>query len=645
MEITPIYELRERLRAGMIAGTNLLSEDFRLRRAVQGIAPLEPVSPVFAKIGQLSRLLIEPGQDNTEGLLIDAITLVDAVICTQGAVALDEGQKIEPLEGGKKSGVVVNAPYSVVNALKEALTSSGSGHFSFVKEMHETHPELFSDYRIKAAMVQALGASYGELADFAENWFRNEGDDSLMPLLRKGFDPEGKKEMVRRVWVMGAIAPEEANAFFVEQIDRAQKEVRQAIIYFLRRFPENEELLWNLEKTEKGNSKKNVYYALAYLDSEKAERFFTKMYEKKPGEVMSYLTYSRTPWAARLVAAKLKEQLRPFEEQEDYYIDEEQADLLRATVAATLGKTGPEMEEALQKAALLAGRLSYPFENRKKPWELNLRYAVENQGTGSFRQFLAQTIYRTLIQTADAKIGSFAIGLYEEKKQIWSDKKAYFPIAAMGYLLTDEDCADWLSQQFSELQEPEKLYPKLAWAWGTVAWSSDKEAVVCRDADMGPFGNWRLEYVHEISQEMTGKVADILMQFGDSGLDQIMLGFAGPDDKAYRAKLEAYYYKRALTVEDNRMYLKALKQIGCARCEGLMVHLFKNRPDVVWYLESFIDEYLPGDNAAKYKEMQTVGDMVNRGEIHLKKNNGYDNREAIFEYLEEIKVLAGQETK
>ena len=41
MEITPIYELRERLRAGMIAGTNLLSEDFRLRRAVQGIAPLE----------------------------------------------------------------------------------------------------------------------------------------------------------------------------------------------------------------------------------------------------------------------------------------------------------------------------------------------------------------------------------------------------------------------------------------------------------------------------------------------------------------------------------------------------------------------------------------------------------------------------
>ena len=33
MDTTPIYELRERLRAAGIAGTNLLTEDFRLKRA------------------------------------------------------------------------------------------------------------------------------------------------------------------------------------------------------------------------------------------------------------------------------------------------------------------------------------------------------------------------------------------------------------------------------------------------------------------------------------------------------------------------------------------------------------------------------------------------------------------------------------
>ena len=41
MDITPIYELRDRLRTAMIAGTNLLAEDFRLKRAVEAMAPLE----------------------------------------------------------------------------------------------------------------------------------------------------------------------------------------------------------------------------------------------------------------------------------------------------------------------------------------------------------------------------------------------------------------------------------------------------------------------------------------------------------------------------------------------------------------------------------------------------------------------------
>ena len=49
MDLTPLYELRERLRAGAIAGAALATEDFRLSRALEGLAPLEKASPVFAK--------------------------------------------------------------------------------------------------------------------------------------------------------------------------------------------------------------------------------------------------------------------------------------------------------------------------------------------------------------------------------------------------------------------------------------------------------------------------------------------------------------------------------------------------------------------------------------------------------------------
>ena len=86
MDTEPIYELRDRLRAAGIAGTNLLSEDFRLKRAFEAFKPLETASPVFAKIGQLAQQLLSPDCQNPQGALLDTMTLVDAVICTLGAV-------------------------------------------------------------------------------------------------------------------------------------------------------------------------------------------------------------------------------------------------------------------------------------------------------------------------------------------------------------------------------------------------------------------------------------------------------------------------------------------------------------------------------------------------------------------------------
>lgn len=644
MDITPIYELRERLRAAMIAGTNLLPEDFRLKRAVEAFAPLEQAAPVFAKIGQLSRSLLEPGQTDPAGLLLDAITLVDAVLCTQGAVAADGGNDLERLGGPGKADLVVNAPYSVLNALTEALTSSGSGHFAYVSETHQEHPELFRDYRVKAALVRALGASYGELAGLAEVWLKEDRDPSLLPLLKKGFDPEGKREMVRRVWVMEAVAPREATPFFTEQLENAKKEVRQALIYSLRNLPENEELLWDLEKTEKGNNKKAVYYALADMDSAGAERFFAEMCAAKPQEAMQYLLYSRTAWAARLVAAKLEEQLRPFEDDRDHHIDDGQADLLRATVQAALGKTGPEMERALRFAVIMAGRLDYPFENPKKPWELDTRYARRRIGTGRFRHYLAEIMHRTLIRTGDAGMGRFAAQIYEERARYKEDREAYFPVAAMGRLIADEDCGAWLSRQLLGLAQPKDLYPELAWAWGGVSWDAGRGTVVCRDTDMGPFDNRQTEYVHDILQDMTGKIADILMQCGDMELDKLLIGFSGPENKAYRAKLEDYYYKRALSVDDNRIYLWRLKEMGCTRCEGLMVRLLEKSPELVWDVGGYIEAYLPGDNEARYRETQAVCDLVRQGKIRLKKIAGRDNRERLFEYLEELKARVGQQS-
>lgn len=159
MDTTPVYELRERLRAAAMAGTSLLSEDFRLKRAYKAFVPLETASPVFVKIGQIIKTLLSPECQNPQGALLDAISLTDAVLCTLGAVEIagEIEQADVPCAAENTGCLIVNAPYSKLKALLEALTTPGGGHYGMVCELHENEPSLFGDYRVKYALVQTLG--------------------------------------------------------------------------------------------------------------------------------------------------------------------------------------------------------------------------------------------------------------------------------------------------------------------------------------------------------------------------------------------------------------------------------------------------------------------------------------------------------
>ena len=241
MDTTPIYELRERLRAAAMAGTSLLAEDFRLRRTYETFKPLTAASPVFAKVGQLTEQLLSPDIPNPQGVLLDAVTLTDAVICTLGTV--DVKGDIAPLEiiesEEPASGMMVNVPYSVLKVLLEGLEGTGGVSYRIRKE----HPELFRDYRVKYALVRALGASYAEFANDVAKWLCEDRDKTILPLLYQDFDPAGKREMVRRVEVIEALAGADANDFYIKMLDTAHKEVRQALIFALRHHQVNVSLL------------------------------------------------------------------------------------------------------------------------------------------------------------------------------------------------------------------------------------------------------------------------------------------------------------------------------------------------------------------------------------------------------------------
>lgn len=586
MDISPLYELRGRLRAAMIAGTNLLSEDFRLKRAAEAFAPMEQASPVFAKIGQMTRTLLSPDQKDREGALLDTITLVDAVLCTQGAVAV--GGEVETIQGAGWGSAVTNAPYSVVKTLLDALLTSGGGRYGYVLDVHERQPELFEDYRIKAAMVQALGASYGELADTVAEWLKSE-DTSIFPLLQKGFDPKGKKEMVRRIRVMAAIDAQAANAFFVKVLPDSEKEVRQTLIYALRHSPENVDLLLELVKTEKGNAKKMAYYALSSMEDERAEEAFARLYGKKPAEAMEYLAYAETKWASEFVAGKLREDILPLAAEKPDALSKEQALLLDVALSALPGKSGEAVCRVFRRAA--------DFGNRLKS--------------------LPDLLYQALYAHPGDGLCELALELYQAD----GGRKEFFPMAVTAMLLTKEDCCDWLEEQLRK-KKSQGMTPLLAKGLGGLMYDARREGYVLRMTPafyVHPSGEPMPKYWRPVKQEVKGRFTDILMECAEPAIDDVLKQCIDDQDTEYCGRLGDYFYKRAMETEDNRRYLEGLKRCGYSKCEGLARRYFslhRKRKYSFYEIQRYA-AMMPGDGPSKYAEMKQVYEMFRAGKLSM----------------------------
>ncbi len=645
MNLAPIYELRSRLRASMIAGTNLLSEDFRLKRAAEEIKPLAAAAPVFAKIVEMVNTLLAESCEDRERVLMDTITLVDAVLCTQGVLTVEE--EVAPIEVNGRGKVITNAPYSVVKGLVEALTTSGNGHYQFVVDTHESRPELFEDYRVKAAMVTALGAGYTELADLVAKWLMQEGEE-IVPMLQKDFDPKGKKEMLRRVQVIEAVAGGNANDFYVQMISEAERDVKNELIYALRHNQDNVELLLELIKKAKGNAKKMAYYALAEMEDERAEKAFWELYVKDAIDAMIYLRMTTTKWASKMVGESMISLLSRCKEPgygkgENVYAPME-TELLRMMVEALVGKSGPEICEAYRVAAEVSGIY---YSHEKKPvqeWQMHIpvrRLKCHRLNYQNLNEAMAYFLESAIRVYPSEDLCELAMELYE--KSVPEKNSRHFRAAAVAKLLSGSECTEWFRNQLYEkglfkAKKRSNIEEKLSYAITGLVYDEEK-GCYCLETHLQDEANDMISvYTRPLVQDIGADFTDLMIECCCEKIDHQMIHWVNRKDEVSRNKMETYFYKRALTgPEDSlRIYWKGLKDCGCERCDGLFVEyikrvLSKNKLHG-WTLGNMLWE-LPGTAEAIDKEARAVLDVVQSGKLKVE----YWNENSYLETLENVK--------
>ncbi len=427
--MNPLSELKERLVYISVAGIQLIAEDFRLKKAIEAMEPLSKKNPVFQKIYTDAQALLHADRQQQSVLLLNLLGIMDAVLYTQAGTGI-EGDFIE-LPQRETAGKIIQMRYSEIYPLLHALTNTGSGRLEVMHHTIAEHPEYFTDYRVRRALIGDLGDSYGEMAEvvFAvlkalatgeaikqyvssegyQYLYHNHLQDFYLPQidskclvaqLKQDFDPNGKRDMEKRVALVGIIAKEKENDWYISLLEHSAKGVRDEAITALGYSKENIPLL--LELVKKSRSKETIYKALSKWDIPEVTDFWAE--ELRKGiKAASYLNQITDDTISDIIAEKLKALLEEVVGKTE--MTSEQYDQLSVLLKATVNKTSDQMLQLYQW--ILDNHKKLP-ENRV--WHTS-RYSIH------IMRLLQERIAQTVISGYPKKLVDFLDGLNKNQQE------------------------------------------------------------------------------------------------------------------------------------------------------------------------------------------------------------------------------------
>ena len=314
MNFEPLYELKNRLENVAIVGINLVKDDFRLKRAVEQVKEYSNAAKVFKQIYDMGNSLISTDDEDKCDLFLDLLALLDAVLCTQATTySGDKPQEIKTI--AKNKDFYKELHYSELSPLVYALTETGSGRYEIIEDTIENNSKLLNDFRVKNYMIHALSDKYSEISYMITEELKKQTKE-IVPLLKDGFDPQGKREMIYRLDIISSLSKEEENDFYKYCIENGSKEIKEIAIGALKYSQDNIDYILDLTKTEKGRLKNKAFEALSYMNDDRAEKEWDKFFKKKPFENILYLQNTNQQWAIDYLTNYIEEYVKELKKED-----------------------------------------------------------------------------------------------------------------------------------------------------------------------------------------------------------------------------------------------------------------------------------------------------------------------------------------
>lgn len=298
MNTAPFYELHDRLYDCASAGCASIPEDFRLKRAVEGMAPLAEANKTFARLRDMcARLFTEP---EPALLLADCIALADALAVTQGHYTNAEESQPGTLEYDVEYNM--EAGWRSVKSLWAAILTK-SQH---LKKLDPDEYALLGDPRILEMFISASGEKGENISAFADTMCAAYGT-SIVPLLKGSIDMSDEKASGVQVDYIANTAGSAENDWYLSlaENEEAPQNVRIKAIQALGRDSANALRLLDFCRTEKGRVKTAALLETARLNPPGFDDILTKLTAKYKDSYLPILCTSPSDVAVDFIRSRL----------------------------------------------------------------------------------------------------------------------------------------------------------------------------------------------------------------------------------------------------------------------------------------------------------------------------------------------------
>lgn len=300
MNTAPFYELHDRLYDCASAGCASIAEDFRLKRAVEGMAPLAEANKTFARLRDMcARLFTEP---EPALLLADCIALADALAVAQGHYANAEDSHSGTLEYDVECNM--EAGWRSVKSLWAAILTK-SPH---LKKLDPDEYKLLGDPRILEQFICASGEKSENIAAFAREMCAAYGT-SIVPPLKASLDLSDEKASGVQIDYVADAAGSAENDWYLSlaENEKAPQNVRIKAIQALARDSANAPRLLDFCRTEKGKIKTAALLETARLDPPGFDEILKKLTAKYKDSYLPIICASPSRVAVELIRSRLDE--------------------------------------------------------------------------------------------------------------------------------------------------------------------------------------------------------------------------------------------------------------------------------------------------------------------------------------------------